>query len=63
SNFVIHDNQPVLLDLDAMREHMYLSGFKSAHARDLNRFLRNWQDTPDIAELFQETFAAAGIQP
>ncbi|HJN49160.1 MAG: hypothetical protein QF828_08520 [Pseudomonadales bacterium] len=42
---------------------MYLSGFKSAHARDLNRFLRNWQDTPDIAELFQETFAAAGIQP
>ncbi|MDP7144276.1 MAG: lipopolysaccharide kinase InaA family protein [Pseudomonadales bacterium] len=22
SNFVIHDNQPVLLDLDAMREHM-----------------------------------------
>lgn len=62
TNFIINNNQPVLLDLDAMREHTSLSTFKKAHARDLRRFFHNWRDTPDICELFRETFARAGIQ-
>lgn len=62
TNLIINNNQPVLLDLDAMREHMSSSSFKHAHARDVHRFFRNWHDRPDIIELFQETFARNGIQ-
>ena len=62
TNFIIHENRPVLLDLDAMHEHASVSTFNSASARDLRRFFNNWRDTPDILELFQETFARAGMQ-
>jgi len=62
TNLIINNYQPILLDLDAMREHTSSFTFKKAHASDMQRFLQNWQDRPDIFALFQNTFNRAGIQ-
>lgn len=42
SNLLIVDGQPLLIDLDSMRQHQDGQAFKSRHARDLRRFLHNW---------------------
>jgi tRNA A-37 threonylcarbamoyl transferase component Bud32 len=65
TNFIISDSQPVLLDLDAMHEHSSSSAFENAHVRDLHRFFNNWRDTPEVYDLFRESFGRVGfdIQP
>lgn len=54
TNIVIHRQEPVLIDLDAMRVHINHSRFDSAHSKDIKRFFKNWVDSPDIYRLFQE---------
>lgn len=43
ANLKIVDGKPLLLDLDAMRLHRRTAWFERRHARDLRRFLKNWQ--------------------
>lgn len=52
TNFLISDAGPVILDLDAMREHKTREGFRRAFRRDLRRFMQNWQDKPELANRF-----------
>lgn len=49
TNFVMSDKGPVILDLDAMREHRNRESFRRAFRRDLDRFQQNWQDKPELA--------------
>ncbi|GMR08831.1 MAG: lipopolysaccharide kinase InaA family protein [Gammaproteobacteria bacterium] len=61
SNFIIHAGEPVLLDLDAMKQHRSSASFEPVHNKDMQRFLKNWQDHPDITVLFEQAFARAGV--
>lgn len=52
TNFVMSPDGPVILDLDAMREHKSSESFQRAFKRDLDRFMKNWQDRPELMERF-----------
>ncbi len=42
SNFIIHQEQVYLIDLDAMKQHPWQRGFKQQQQKDHKRFLKNW---------------------
>jgi len=52
SNILIVDQQPVLIDLDAMQQHANKRSFRKAWEGDLQRFMQNWDDAPELKELF-----------
>jgi len=45
-----------LIDLDATRFHLRGSTWQKARTYDHTRFLRNWEDEPKAAEIFQSCF-------
>lgn len=55
TNFIQTAQGIATIDLDAMREHRSDAGFRRPQQRDLQRFLRNWQQCPDIDALFRES--------
>ena len=56
SNIKVVDNQPVLIDLDSMIQHRFNRLALNGHARDLRRFMQNWQDTPALYNAFVKAF-------
>jgi len=54
TNLIIHQKEPVLADLDAMRVHTNQWRFAKAHRKDIDRFFRNWRALPDVNNLFEE---------
>ncbi|MCF6355934.1 MAG: lipopolysaccharide kinase InaA family protein [Candidatus Polarisedimenticolaceae bacterium] len=52
TNILIADAKPLLIDLDAMQQHEGEASFSKAWKRDLQRFMRNWKDAPEIEQLF-----------
>ena len=42
SNFIIHQEQVYLIDLDAMKQHSWQRSFKQQEQKDHRRFLKNW---------------------
>ena len=42
TNVLWHDGHPVLIDLDALRQHARAHSFRRAWKKDRARFLRNW---------------------
>ena len=52
TNIIIHDNKPYLIDLDSMTAHKSKYWFVRAWKKDMKRFMQNWQDLPEIAQLF-----------
>ena len=52
TNFVMSNQGPVILDLDAMVEHRSKESFKRAFDRDIDRFMQNWQDRPELSRQF-----------
>jgi len=55
TNFIIDENvQPVLIDLDGAKEHLSLSGLRSAWREEINRFLRNFNQLPHIQQAFKK---------
>lgn len=53
SNFLITEQGPVIIDLDAMRQHGSERSYRIAWRRDLNRFMRNWCEAPELEMLFK----------
>lgn len=53
TNFLVVDNEPLLLDLDALRMYRFYRRWQRAAKRDWNRFLENWQNQPEILEQFR----------
>ena len=51
SNFLVAQDQVVVLDLDAMKQHKSAATARPRIRKDRARFLRNWQDHPVILEL------------
>jgi tRNA A-37 threonylcarbamoyl transferase component Bud32 len=56
TNIKIIDNKPVLIDLDSMIQHRFEKFALNAHARDLRRFMQNWQNEPALYNAFVKAF-------
>ncbi len=52
TNFLMAERGPIIIDLDAMREHKSRESFEKAFGKDLRRFLENWEDRPDLKDRF-----------
>ncbi len=52
TNFIIHDHQAYLIDLDAMRSYDGGYRYRRAYEKDIKRFLRNWDEQPETGALF-----------
>ena len=53
TNFLMAEDGPVIIDLDAMREHKSQASFHRAFSKDLERFMLNWKDQPEVASQFE----------
>ncbi len=58
SNIKIIDNKPFLIDLDSMRQHSFAWIAVNAHAKDLRRFMQNWQEVPALYNAFIKALKA-----
>lgn len=56
SNLLIVDGQPLLIDLDSMRQHDSVQHFQARHARDLRRFMHNWSSDDATRLLLSQAF-------
>ena len=54
TNFLLKDNEPLVLDLDAMHECSSPARFKKLFQLDRQRFLRNWQLQPELQRWFDD---------
>ena len=54
TNFLIKDDSPWVLDLDAMCECSSPERFKKLYRVDKNRFLLNWQTHPELQRWFDD---------
>ncbi len=54
TNIKMQGTQPVLIDLDSMRQHRKTN--IAAHVRDLQRFMQNWKDNTSLYNAFVKTF-------
>jgi len=52
SNWLIHEDTVYVLDLDAMHQYKNLHNFHYAQQQEWQRFLKNWDNYPDILSLF-----------
>jgi tRNA A-37 threonylcarbamoyl transferase component Bud32 len=53
TNFLMASGGPVIIDLDAMRQHKDPGQFQKAFNKDLDRFMKNWEDQPELASRFE----------
>lgn len=53
TNFLMGSDGPVIIDLDAMRQHKDPEQFQKAFNKDLDRFMKNWEDQPELASRFE----------
>ncbi len=61
SNILIADSGPMIIDLDAMCRHRSATGFKRAWDRDMQRFLKNWEDDRGLLGIFIKSLKSSGI--
>ncbi len=54
SNLLWVDERLFFVDLDAASKHRSRLSWRHAHNRDKQRWLKNWQDDPDLLALFEE---------
>lgn len=54
SNLLWMDGELFFIDLDAARQHLNSVTWKAANRKDKKRFLKNWQDQPELLALFSE---------
>lgn len=63
SNIKVVDLQPLLIDLDSMRQHRCRWLSERRHVRDLRRFMRNWQHDVALQKLLAAAFERAYQNP
>jgi len=61
SNILLSSQGPVLIDLDAMRQHKTELTYQQAARKDINRFLRNWQDNPVLLATARQLLSTQGF--
>lgn len=53
TNLLVPESGPTLIDLDAMCQHRSRGAFRKAFSKDLDRFMKNWEKSPDARALFE----------
>jgi len=53
---MLTDGKPSLIDLDSMQQHTTDAVALKAHARDIKRFMRNWDEQPALFNAFVKVF-------
>lgn len=61
TNFIFSDGALFVIDLDSMRQHNNDASFAGAFSIDMQRFMRNWSDLPDLATLFREQLSTTVV--
>ncbi|MGV0034071.1 MAG: lipopolysaccharide kinase InaA family protein [Candidatus Azotimanducaceae bacterium WSBS_2022_MAG_OTU7] len=54
SNFLLAGDGAVIIDLDSMKEHTNPVHRGRAGGKDIARFMKNWESTPEIGQRFAE---------
>ncbi|MDX1902309.1 MAG: lipopolysaccharide kinase InaA family protein [Gammaproteobacteria bacterium] len=54
TNFIIHNDRPVLIDLDGMTQHHTAREMKQAYEKEIQRFLQNWDHALPIKTFFSK---------
>ncbi|OUS24035.1 hypothetical protein A9Q99_26175 [Gammaproteobacteria bacterium 45_16_T64] len=54
TNFMVVKNNVYVIDLDSVRFHTSPRTFQKTFKKDVLRFLRNWDDKPEIRDLFEK---------
>jgi len=54
TNFILADEGPVVVDLDAMQEYSQSFLFRRCWQRDMHRFMRNWDGCTGVARQFSK---------
>lgn len=58
TNFIIDKfHQPVLIDLDGAKEHLSLTGLRTAWRHEISRFMRNFNQLPQVQQVFKKAFS------
>ncbi len=61
TNFIVRpDGEIAIVDLDGMRRHWIAPRFWYERWQDHRRFLRNWQDQPEVQALFRDALNTSG---
>ena len=58
SNILLRWERPLLVDLDAMRQHRSRRSYQDALESDVQRFLKNWQKSPQLLEASRKLLAS-----
>ncbi|HIG41317.1 MAG TPA: hypothetical protein EYQ14_12360 [Gammaproteobacteria bacterium] len=53
TNFLMAEEGPIIIDLDAMRQHKSRESFDRAFEKDLERFMQNWEGHPELESRFE----------
>tara|TARA_B100000029_G_C17602102_1_gene966191 strand:- start:4540 stop:5268 length:729 start_codon:yes stop_codon:yes gene_type:complete len=61
SNFLLFEDEIVVLDLDTMREHRSAQESASSIRKDITRFLRNYCDKPELFNIASKKIKLAGF--
>lgn len=61
NNILLSNNKPLLIDLDSMKTYKNSYLFKRAWQRDMQRFLRNWQEKTSVYAIFYELLQERGL--
>ncbi len=54
TNIIMQKGKPFFIDLDSMTWHKTKFMFSHAWKKDINRFMKNWKNTPQTARLFKK---------
>ena len=56
TNFILHNDQVYIIDLDAMQEMNKRENFEKFQRKDLKRWLKNWDSHEMLKEKFKLVF-------
>jgi len=54
TNLIISNHLPTFIDLDSMQQHSKNVAFYKAKKKDINRFLKNWENDPVNSVFFKK---------
>lgn len=53
TNILIKNDQPILIDLDGMKEHKTEKKANRFYKKEIKRFMKNWKHMPSVKTLFE----------
>jgi len=61
NNFIFSEDTLFVIDLDSMQQHRRHADFAAAFRKDMQRFMRNWHELPEVSALFEEQLSTSPV--